>query len=147
MLTHFFRFALLAIALMIFACGDDEQPRVCTEIGCTSGFTVRFDEPILLKGEQRLLIELDLSGSTRRCELRAGETPMVSENCGAMTFHWDGERLEEFIVHDADPENVGVRVRRDQETLHQGEFALNYQEVQPNGPGCPPICRQALLQL
>lgn len=137
------------LLVLLLACGDDHDSggRACTAIGCTSGFTITLEDGIRISGNSRLIIDLDLDGEPRRCELSAGDKPTINENCGAITFDWEGDTLKRFIVHDDDPDTLGLIIQLDEQELHKLETQPDYQHVQPNGPGCPPECRQALITL
>jgi len=66
---------------------------------------------------------------------------MVGESGCAMPPAEQG--FGELIFSNAHPAQVKVTVTRDGEVVGGGEFAPEYQRLQPNGPGCEPTCEQA----
>lgn len=129
------------------ACGDDAEPRACTEIGCTSGLTVELTEGAELADDTLLRLDFDFDGEVRSCELSGAERPRLNESCGVITFEWDGDRLRRFIIHDRDPNRFGIELRLGDELLYKASLEPEYMTVQPNGPSCPPECRQATVKL
>jgi hypothetical protein len=96
-------------------------PRICTKIGCESGLAV------VLEGTPQ--------GSYRVEARAAGETARVREcaspqDC-AQIFFADFLREEVTVEVIAGGKRSSRTVRPEVET------------VEPNGPGCPPTCRQA----
>jgi hypothetical protein len=120
-----------AVALLV-ACGgnaeeaDSPQPVqvACTMIGCSSGVRV------LIEGSapERYTVHVNASGRTLR-----------TMECTA------GNACDIFIENET-PTEVVVRIvwgDRDR------EWTVNptYRDVQPNGPACPPTCRQGTIAI
>lgn len=114
------RIAVLLAVLPAGCAPAAPAPRICTKIGCESGLSI------------------EVEGAPQdpyRVEARAaGETPRVREcpsppECGRIFF-------PDFL-----PAEVTVEViaggERSSRTVRP-----NVEVVQPNGPGCPPTCRQ-----
>ncbi len=117
---------LAPVTLLLLAttfCNDATHPKVCTEIGCESGVEVLvFPQPA---GSFR--VEVFPLGSpasyVRDCETAA--------DCNQIFFA------------DFTPDYVNVRVTTTTDTVFLEAVRLDYAEFQPNGPGCPPVCRTA----
>jgi hypothetical protein len=52
-------------------------------------------------------------------------------------------RFEVLVSIAAAPRRVRLRLEQDQRLLGEKLFVVRYARVRPNGPGCPPTCRQA----
>lgn len=118
------------LALLLGACAPAASapqadpapaPRICTKIGCESGLAV--------------VIEGTPQGSYRVEARAAGETARVHE-CASP------EGCTQVFFADFLPAEVTVEViagdQRSTRTLRPV-----VESVEPNGPGCPPTCRQA----
>ncbi len=116
-----------AVALAA-ACSNNspQPPHVCTQIGCESG--LRVDRGGAPAGPFR--VEAQAAG---------GGAPRVFE-CPA------GERCESAFFADFTPEEATIRVIADGRTTAR-TVRPTYERVQPNGPGCPPICRQGRVRV
>ena len=115
------RVALLLTVLFAGCAPAAPAPRACTKIGCESGLFV------------------EVAGTPQgayRVEVRAaGETPRVREcpsppECGQLFF-------PDFLPAEVTVEVIAGGERSSRTVRPQVEV------VQPNGPGCPPTCRQA----
>lgn len=121
------RFAILLAGLLLAACANDRNgPVACTEIGCSDGLRVR----LLGSHPATFTITATASDGLTR-SIRCG----VDRPCGNIVF------LPDFA-----PERATVRVESDAGTVER-EFTPTYEEVRPNGPGCPPVCRQGEVEI
>ena len=110
------------IASLSAGCSSNpaSEERVCTLIGCNSGLN------IALAGAADGPFRIEATDGTAVHEF----------DCPA------GARCERISFDEFQPESVTVRV------IAAGDTATTtsrptYTTVQPNGPGCPPSCRQA----
>lgn len=113
---------LLLLAAVSTGCSANAatDERVCTLIGCSSGLNIAIE---------------GAADGPFRIEATDGST-MQEFDCPA------GARCERVTFDDFLPESVTVRV------IAAGDTAITtsrptYTTLQPNGPGCPPSCRQA----
>jgi hypothetical protein len=116
---------VLLIVILFAGCSAfDEQ--ACTLIGCEDGLSLRLiDAPM----DQFLL------------EVEEAEGEIHQFECGTR-HHCDGA----VFIPGVSADRVTVRVTVN-ESVVEREVALTYDLVQPNGPGCPPICRQATAEV
>jgi len=117
--------ATLAVAAALLACGDPAG-RACTEIGCSDGLYVE------LQGTPGAALEV--VASTLSAEERSAGC--IVPPAGSCVVAFDG-----FV-----PQEVTLAVLGgDRPVSVTVEPA--YEDLQPNGPGCPPICRQATVEV
>jgi hypothetical protein len=128
MRTHLRLAAALGAALAAAGCSGSSAPggaRMCTEIGCSNGLLVR------LAGTPAGPVRVEILGD-------GGAARHVYE-CGKPVECADGVFFAELASGD-----VRVRVTSAAGTLtHAARPA--YVLTRPNGPDCPPVCRQATL--
>lgn len=122
------RVIVLVVAAVAAACSNSssQPPQVCTQIGCESG------------------LQVELSGAPAgpfRVEAQAAGdgAPRVFE-CPA------GGRCESAFFADFTPEEATIRVIAGGRTTAR-TVRPTYERVQPNGPGCPPVCRQGRVRV
>jgi hypothetical protein len=156
----------LFMGMMASAChaesGNSATPlRACTQMGCESGLTVAL--PLDYRWQPgNYIFQLQTEQETLRCEgalpfhgcehsaLRcSSETIRIMESGCALPAeaHGFGD-----IQITGEPEKVRVTITRKhrsqgQKILADESFAPVYQTLQPNGPGCEPICRQGRVEL
>lgn len=120
----------LGLVLCVFmgGCSNRPQPmQVCTLIGCESGLEVQLvDQP---PGTYRIEASAPGQPAPRVVECTTA-TP-----CGPSVF-----------LRDFTPESATIRVIVGADTTAR-TVQPSYETVQPNGPGCPPTCRQARVQI
>ncbi len=119
----------LAIALTALAAACDEDasgPRACTLIGCQSGLTLDLSGDLPADFTIRLSADSD---STRTIECDPAHP------CEPTVFVSDFTPPRVFI--EIDGADLGFRQ----------EFVPEYVTSRPNGPDCPPECRQARLDV
>lgn len=157
-----FRDAFVAVAVIagLVACGGTNTPDasssgsgVCTTIGCVDGLTVRFDPATTWK-HGKYVFSLEADGVTQTCTGTlplppCGPTGGLSCTADIATIGESGCALPPAQHGFADihfrsgPSKVAIRIERDGVSLANATLAPAYQTVQPNGPSCGPICRQA----
>ena len=111
------------LALGAAACGGGDE-NVCTEIGCASGVNVQ-----VTSTSTRLLSVTVASAEGTLSEFRCD----TEQNC--LTF-----------IPDVTPAEITVTVRTSGGTITR-TIQPNYIANRPNGPNCPPECRQASVTL
>jgi hypothetical protein len=129
--------ALLALA----GCGDDgEAPRAtatatppsgglaCTEIGCSNVAQVEFEGAPRGRVEVRMCVEERCQTSVSR-----GQPPVAL-----------GIPLPQSV---GDSVRVTVTMRRNGRTVARVDEQIPVRTTRPNGPDCPPVCRQANARL
>lgn len=126
----------------------------CALIGCSNGFSVDWESSSGWK-PGRYTFEIELDGARTTCEaklpLRACEEgPSVScAPSGAVQIGESGCALPpgqhgfSGFSTTAFPAAVTIVIKRDGEQILREERAPTYRTVEPNGPDCPPTCRQA----
>jgi hypothetical protein len=153
-----------ALLLLVFglACSSSpltEASPACTLIGCQNGLTVDLEPgegwPA---GEYRFLLEwsdqqvtcrgsLPLSacnaGRALACE-PAGVVTIVESGCALPTSAHGFTQI--FFDSKIQPATMRVSIERSHgastTVLVSRELSLRFDTTQPNGPGCPPTCRQ-----
>ena len=123
------RRAIIALAVLATAgCGGDESgaepaptPRACTEIGCSDGVYVE-----LSRVPRDARVTLCVNGRCRRARAAGPGRWQVDAPLGPAP---------------GDAVSVAVTVRRGGRTIARAAERLAVRTVQPNGPGCPPVCR------
>lgn len=99
----------------------------CTEIGCESGIEVVLESPPA--GAYR--VEATVGGSAARYVYQCAD----EEGCAGRIF------FPEFT-----PYRVFIEVT-DATSTERYEVVPEYTEHRPNGPDCPPLCRNAVIRL
>ena len=116
-----FLLAPLAVALLTECAPMSPPARACTLIGCTDGLTVELTGTPA--GAYR--VELEVPGEAQRRVVRC-DSPGA---CGPVFFEVTPAVATVHVVTAAGTRSQEVRPA--------------YQVNQPNGPDCPPRCRQA----
>lgn len=117
-------YLVLLGALVVAGCAGnsnnaEEPPRVCTMIGCNNGLSV------VISGPQR----------DYTVTVKSGGTVLHSFTCRA------NEPCQGFVENQT-PASVTVDVTSSAGTVSRS-FTPEYRMNRPNGPDCPPECRQA----
>lgn len=157
---------LLACAVAASACSSSSSgPKACTLIGCADNFTAsaqRADGSIP-DGAHR--IEVLVDGTTLRCAFTlplAGTTQpacdaglTVTVVPGQICIQTQGDaassstcnplpgKFVETVTLSGTPGQVHVWQYVDDAAILDAAVAPQYEERRPNGPECPPVCRQA----
>lgn len=112
----------------------------CTEIGCEDGFTLTLEAGNGTFTPGEYTINTDIDGVTDTCAITIGA--MVDSTCNAL-INLQSMPNQIDILFGGTPMSVGVVVSLDGMEIHNETYTPMYMEVQPNGPGCPPICQEA----
>jgi hypothetical protein len=139
--------------------GDDggtTPPQACTEIGCQDGLLIRVTPTEAWPhGAYTFTVEADAKTTTctGSLPLPACGTPGLTCDGPGVTIGESGCALDPAqhafadIMFEATPTSVTVGVDLDGRTIASQTFTPEYQTVQPNGPGCDPICTNASVEL
>lgn len=109
----------------------------CTEIGCEDGFTLSLKAANADFTAGEYTVTADIGGAMESCTISIGS--MVDSTCNALFIM--SNQID--ILYGGTPASVGVVITRDGTEVHNQTYTPQYMEVQPNGEGCPPICKQA----
>ena len=115
-----FLWVLSVVILAVAGCGSNPVT-ACTALGCFSGLRLTFDRQP--DAETVITIEVDVGG-----------IPWVVR-CGVDTDCSTGLSLPDFF-----PESARVRITSPAGDVVVHEIEPEYEETQPNGPDCPPVC-------
>lgn len=99
-----------------------DVPTACTQIGCADGLNV----------------ELDGFGQEVELELTAGEETRTLSCLPPGPCH--------HFIPDFIPAEVTATAFLDDGTEEERAFTPEYRDERPNGPDCPPVCRQAAIR-
>ena len=103
---------------------EQEPQQVCTLIGCSNGLAVEVNSSL----QQSVTVNV-----------QAG-TQVIH------TFRCDPGQPCRAFVENQTPEEVSVHLQTPQGTVSK-TFRPEYRANRPNGPDCPPDCRQATITL
>lgn len=124
--------AWVAVLALAACSGNTEEeidvqpsPVACTMIGCSNGVRVVVDGNV----PERYSVQVrDGSRVLRSLECRAG-TPC------------------DFFVENEMPTDVTVRIVWGDDHDREWTVTPTYRDAQPNGPACPPTCRQGTVTI
>ena len=120
---------IAAVCLTPALVGAQEPGEICTLIGCSSGVSVNLLSVSQVKGAQRVTVCVN-----NRCRRFSTTTRVARLNAASLS---GDERATVKLVVRGSGDRVLLRVVR--------RVALR--RLQPNGPGCPPICWHRSLKL
>jgi hypothetical protein len=153
----------LTLAALLAACSSGDGDRECSLIGCSSGAVLRIHTGLVADGNYSLRLVFD--DTEHECPLSApdslpthvdrgrelkctpeiprswtgpsiiAETSCEDESCERTL---DGYRFE--LTTPGTPTNIRVSLERDGEVLFEEAQSVEYRRIEPNGPGCGPIC-------
>jgi len=129
---------LLLAALSLPACNG--VGKSCTEIGCSSSVTVRFDGDLADGSYTVELAEADRPPSTCLVVMEGGQAEPASD-CELQVAMVDGAL--EASLFGAPTELVVGLVSIGGDTVVDAFLSPSYETFQPNGDDCPPTCQQA----
>lgn len=144
--------AFLAFAaLSLVACGSRQKNAACTEMACQSGMRIglRPASGAWPKGMYRFQVladdastncESSMPLATSSSKPACASDYVLLEESGALLPENDQKFAGIQVLRAA--EKITVRVSRDGHELVRGTYAPSYRSVEPNGPGCPPTCKQ-----
>jgi hypothetical protein len=119
-----------ALAADATGASAETEPKVCTEIGCTSGIAVR---------TTRIRQRLPKADRFEVC---------LNRECHTFPRRTDFAEVNKNSIDREKRVRVKLRVmNRDGEIIHRDRRRVRLNRVQPNGPGCPPVCYRASLGL
>jgi len=142
----------VGILLLLPECEDESTnpTKRCTEIGCSDGYALiiqptntRFQE-----GTYEVSMITERMG-TYSCFFRVSNDPtecasghcVAEENCNAVYMMVSPYPDKISIHYPVITGSIYVKIRKNNETIVQTTFRPVYEFIQPNGPGCPPICK------
>lgn len=150
----------LGLSLGIAACAsatsapDTQQPRACTEIGCSSSLTLGMH--LVAKGKYTIRVNLDGETVTCMTELPLAAcdsrtTPVCDTKDFLLTesgcaLSPDQHSLGDLMIMRT-PKRAQISIERDGASLGTEILEPRYSTSRPNGPGCEPTCTQASAQL
>jgi hypothetical protein len=111
----------------------------CTQIACSDELVVELRRDDGRAPAFALTVMRD--GKTTTCaapgpqEVRCG--PDVTSSIVG------GDRAQQVVEIRGTPASVEIELRNGARVVGKKRFVPRYQQRQPNGPGCPPVCRQA----
>jgi hypothetical protein len=122
----------------------------CTEIGCFSYFRADFDKSSDWESG-RWEVTFRADGSTLgTCEVELPASPNAEGDCTGellLRLRSDGQAIElassRRDFSENTPSEFTVRLERDGQQVAQQTFSPEFDRLQPNGPGCSPVCHQA----
>ena len=123
---------LLSIPAILMAC---EEPKYCTEIGCSSGLTLNITDSYgFPAGDTYGTITID--GEQIEYDCRDENESAVFCGEGLIRIQIEGGELLSYSINIDDAEGAQV-----------SEVALSFEEYQPNGEDCPPVCYTAEVEV
>ena len=131
--------------LLIGGC-DLVPPLACTEIGCTDGLTV---ELRAASGAfEAGIYSITLGGDA--CTVTVGgpddcaaDRCVVDSTCNGITLVGYDEADTLTLLAPVTEGEVALTVDLEGTVLLDESFEPLYETIEPNGPGCPPVCRIA----
>lgn len=162
--------ALVLIA-PLGACGDssDGESLSCTLIGCSDGvhLEVRAARDAWPAGEYT--VEISDGDDSHRCTATLPNpslwtTESTTFKCGRTSLSaflratqgcdderdggTDGVTCGALVLEvPGNPSSMQVRIDRDGQTILDESVQPKYREMQPNGPGCEPVCERSSVEL
>jgi hypothetical protein len=153
------RFLAVVPALaVVVACSSSptDPPRACTLIGCEDGFKVDLTPASgWPAGAYRFTIDVDATRVTCRGALplpacQAGPA-VTCEPSGLVTIAESGCALaasahgfpQITFEPKLRPKRVVIAVARNESVVARADLSPEFKRLEPNGPGCLPICNQA----
>ena len=139
-------FAGGSLGVMLFS-GCGMVPHACTEIGCTSGVTFEL-------GAQSALFELDQPVQVRACIESDCTVDTVTATTGGSGFfsstqgHFELDLMNDRLIYRTQnaqigegPKTVSLELTREgTAVLDEARANVIFDRLQPNGPGCEPVC-------
>jgi hypothetical protein len=118
------RFGFAVVTFAILGCSGNavDEQRVCTLIGCEDGLNVQVNNSV---------------NQSVSVNVRSGTHVIGSFACTA------GQPCAAFIRNQT-PANVTIEVTSQAGTVSRN-YSPEYRTTRPNGPDCPPECRQAVV--
>ena len=114
------RMASLFLVVVLFGCNAPPEPVACTMIGCSNGLSIRVNGTLT---------------SNYTVTVSANNQVIGTFNCTA------GQQCMNFIENQT-PATISVVIQGAGQKITRA-YQPEYQNSRPNGPDCPPQCRQA----
>jgi hypothetical protein len=143
------------IAILFLVAGSGQAQRGCTEIGCMDGLTI--DTPLDYRWQAGLYVfDFALDGKAVRCTgslpLKSCDQRSIACNAAGVMIMESGCALPNghgfgMITIDSSPASASLKITHNGQMIAQGNWTPAYKVTHPNGPGCEPICRQAMVSL
>ena len=108
------------LALLLFGCNAPPEPVACTMIGCSNGLSIRVNST---------------QTSNYSVTVSANNQVIGRFDCTA------GQQCMNFIENQT-PDSISVVIQSSGGTVTRS-YRPEYQNNRPNGPNCPPECKQA----
>ena len=115
----------------------DDGPIACTEIGCDDQLAIDIQHGDLADGEWEVSIQAQDGSGGETCGFTVAGGVVSASECNAL---FPPGMITVFASQLYAAVDVDVSFGGTVQGSASGEIA--YQEVQPNGPGCEPICTQ-----
>jgi hypothetical protein len=147
-MTQASNYSLGIVALtLLLSCSDSS----CTLVGCQSGLLLEYPSAEWPEGEYNFQVEAGDLEASCTVELDHSVDPestpdgLTSAPCTPSESLWLAVNLrtggiDHIELFDA-PDAVRVMIRFEGARLHEQTVEPQYQAVEPNGPGCGPVCR------
>ena len=140
---------------LLLACtdGNDSIGGACTEIGCIDGLTVDFAPPLMGKGTYTFDVTVDGTAYSCDATIPLEGSSTVCGTGGVVSIFLSGTELDPSkqqlpgLHVEGTPKSVQIQVHRDKALVADADLSPKYQEVQPNGPDCPPTCHSAAVDV
>ncbi len=130
------------------------EPISCTSIGCQNGLEIEFVRAAWPSGDYRIGVDVD--GKTTTCE---GSLPLKACDAGAsfvcsgtpgVTLGESGcalpaasHSLSGLSLETTTASQVTLTLEHAGALIGTTTFQPEFSDVRPNGPDCPPLCRNA----
>ena len=140
---------------LLLACtdSDDSIGPVCTEMGCIDGLSVTFDPPLMGKGTYTFDVTVDGAAYSCDATIPLEGSSTVCGTGGVVSIFLSGTELDPSqqslpgLHVEGTPKSVQIQVHRDKALVADADLSPKYQELQPNGPDCPPTCHSAAVDV
>lgn len=138
---------------LLLACTDGSDSMgggdACTEIGCIDGLSVTFEPALAGKGTYTFDVTVDGTAYSCDATIPLEGSSTVCGTGGVVSIYLSGSELDPSdqslpgLHVEGTPKSVRIQVHRDKALVADADLSPKYQEVQPNGPDCPPTCHSA----
>ena len=129
-------FLSASLSASLSACSSDNGG-ACTEIGCTDQLTIR---PLTASGELIRYVRGELIIDGKSVPIECLPTSPQSDSIVSCTV--DG-----VVIQTKSTDVVVKSLVSGDYVATEGAISPVYAAVRPNGPGCAPVCQQAVLDL
>lgn len=150
--NHLLSPLLLIVGFCLTAAGCSVS-HACTEVGCTSGFTLAFQKASTPWEPGTYSVNIDADGKQITCTatLPLSATDAEPSSCSDKSVQLGvsgsalpaAEHSLSELSFTSMPARVKVTVTRDGMIVGDKEFTPTYEKSQPNGPDCEPTCNSA----